>query len=252
MQPHNDDNQHPIEDVLISASIMCADSLSLADQIRQMEKAGVDLIHFDVMDAHFVPNMPIGLKLLADIAAFSSLPLDVHLMVDDNEFFEDHMADRRVSRISIHLESAEHLDRQLFRIRDLDILAGVALNPATPLSSLDYVLDRVDFLVIMTVNPGFAGQTMVPSAIRKIRDPRRYLDEHRCHIPIQVDGNVSFENIPQMVAAGADILVGGSSSVFRAGHAIAENTELVREAAASGLAMRRQCRNGVCTGDTFK
>ncbi len=234
-----------MRDTLISASIMCADSLHLADEVRQLEEARVDLIHVDIMDAHFVPNMPIGLKMLADLRSFTALPLDVHLMVDDNDFFEEQVAKNRPERVSIHLESAKHLDRQLSRICDLGAKAGVALNPTTPLSSLDYVLDRIEFLLLMMVNPGFAGQTMVPSGIRKILAARRYLDDRRCNIPIQVDGNVSLEKTTEMVAAGADILVGGSSSVFRAGHSIAENVQLMREAAVLGRTMGQQCDGGV-------
>jgi ribulose-phosphate 3-epimerase len=233
-------NERKPQDILISASIMCADSLHLADEVRKLEGAGVDLLHVDIMDAHFVPNMPIGLKLIEELSSFTALRMDVHLMVSDNDFFIDRIAGHRVSRISIHLESAAHLDRELSRIRDFDIAAGVALDPATPLFRLDYVLERVDFLLLMTVSPGFAGQTIVPSAIRKIEDARRYLDDRRCSIPIQVDGNVSFEHIPRMVAAGADILVGGSSSVFVPGHTFGENVQRMRHAAAIGQDMRQQ------------
>lgn len=233
-------NERATQNIQISASIMCADSLHLADDVRKLEEAGVDLLHVDIMDARFVPNMPIGLKLIEELGSFTALPMEVHLMVNDNEFFIERIAGHRVRRISIHLESAAHLDRELASIRAFDIAAGVALDPATPLSQLDYVLDRVDFLLLMTVNPGFAGQTIVPSALRKIEDARRYLDDRRCSIPIQVDGNVSFEHIPRMVAAGANILVGGSSSVFLPGHTREENVQQMRRAAAIGREMRQQ------------
>jgi ribulose-phosphate 3-epimerase len=235
-------NEQESQDILVSASIMCADSLHLADEVRKLEEAGVDLLHVDIMDARFVPNMPIGLKLIEELSLFTTLPLDVHLMVSDNDFFIERIAGHRAGRMSIHLESATHLDRQLARIRSFHIAAGVALDPATPLSYLDYVLDRIDFLLLMTVNPGFAGQAIVPSAIRKIEDARRYLDDRRCSIPIEVDGNVSFEHIPRMVAAGAEILVGGSSSVYLPGHTPKENVQQMRRTAAIGREMRQQCQ----------
>jgi len=217
---------------------MCADSLQLGSQVRELEKAGVDMIHVDLMDAHFVPNLPIGLNVVADLGSFTRLPLDVHLMVEDNAFFVERLAEHGVHRVSVHLESAVHVDRQLARIRELGMEAGVALNPATPLSSLRYVLDRMDFLLLMTVNPGYAGQEMVPSAIEKIGDARRYLAGRRRRIPIQVDGNVSLEKIPPMVAAGADVLVGGSSSLFLPGRSLEENLRLARQAAAAGCNSR--------------
>ena len=151
-------DDRPAREAVLSASIMCADSLRLGDQVRELEKAGVDWLHVDIMDAHFVPNMPLGLKALADIRAFTALPLDVHLMVEDNTFFVERVAEAGANRVSIHLESARHADRQLARIRELGMKAGAAINPATPLSALDYVLDRIDWLLLMTVNPGFAGQ----------------------------------------------------------------------------------------------
>jgi ribulose-phosphate 3-epimerase len=235
--PQTDDR--PASEAIISASIMCADSLRLGDQVRELEQAGVDWLHVDIMDAHFVPNMPLGLEMLAGLRAFTALPLDVHLMVEDNRFFVERVAKGGVNRVSIHLESARHADRQLAQIRELGMKAGAALNPGTPLSSLDYVLDRIDWLLLMTVNPGFAGQEMAPSAIRKIQDARRCLAERRCDVAIQVDGNVSLERIPAMVAAGADILVGGSSSVFLPGRTIAENVALVRKAAAAGRNLKK-------------
>lgn len=225
--------------VWIAASIMCADFMHLAEQVRQLEQAEVDRIHVDIMDAHFVPNMPVGLKLLEDLGAFTQLPLDVHLMVDDNERFLEMISRCRISQISVHLESARHLDRLLAGIQDKGIQAGVALNPSTPLSSLAYVLERMDFLLLMTANPGFAGLRMVPSAIRKIADARQFLNDRQCPIPIEVDGNVSLDHIPQMVAAGADILVGGSSSVFLPGKTMMENVRYIRESIALGLTADR-------------
>lgn len=251
--------------IQIAPSMMCADLWRLDLAVKALEEGGVDLLHFDLMDAHFVSNMPLGLGLIEQLRGHTSLPFDVHLMVEDSDFFveklaaipgvgrlfggpqSDSGASVGVQQISVHAESARHLDRTLSLIRShgtgtsreqRGIKAGVALNPATPLAWLDYVTEQLDFVLIMTVNPGFAGQKMVPSALRKISDCRAYLDQRSLDIPIQVDGNVSIANIPAMVAAGADILVAGTSSVFQAGRPIADNIAQTRRAIAAGLEQR--------------
>ena len=226
---------HPIQ---IAPSMMCADLWRLADQVRELEAAPVDLFHFDLMDAHFVPNMPLGLGLIEQLRPHSDLPFDAHLMVENNDFFVEKLAPIGVEQISVHAESALHLDRTLALIRSHGIKAGVALNPATSLNALNYVLEQLDFVLIMTVNPGFAGQKMVPAAIRKIADCHAFLREQKLDIPIEVDGNVSFENIPAMVAAGADVLVGGTSSVFHNDASIRQNVAHTRQVIAAGLATR--------------
>jgi ribulose-phosphate 3-epimerase len=226
---------HPIQ---IAPSMMCADLWRLADEVRDLEAAPVDLFHFDLMDAHFVPNMPLGLGLIEQLRSHSDLPFDVHLMVDNSDFFVEKLARIGVEQISVHAESALHLDRTLALIRSHGIKAGVALNPATPLNVLAYMLEQLDFVLIMTVNPGFAGQKMVPAALRKIADCHAFLHNHQLDVPIQVDGNVSFGNIPAMVAAGADILVGGTSSVFHKDGSIRQNVARTRQAIAEGLARR--------------
>jgi len=225
--------------VLLAPSIMCADICHLEEGVRRLEKAGADLLHFDIMDAHFVPNMPLGLEVLRGLRGKTSLPFDAHLMVDNNDFFVEMCAKIGAQQISVHAESAPHLDRTLALIRGHGIKAGVALNPATPLSALDYVLEQLDFVLLMTVNPGFAGQTLVASALRKIADCRRYLDGRGLAIPIEVDGNVSFENIPPMVAAGGAILVAGTSSLFSSDASLGENMRAAREAIELGLGLRK-------------
>jgi ribulose-phosphate 3-epimerase len=223
--------------VRIAPSLMCADALHLEDAIRDLEAIGADLLHLDIMDARFTPNMPVGLGMVEAVASASTTPMDAHLMVMDNDLFVERLARLGVRWVSVHVESARHLDRTLARIRDLGMKAGAALNPATPLNAIRHVLDRLDFVVIMTVNPGFAGQSLVPGALRKIADCRRMLDESRRSILIQVDGNVSFANVPTMVANGADILVCGSSSLFASG-SLRENAARLRNAVAEGLRAR--------------
>lgn len=190
-------------------SLMCADPLRLGEAVKRWEALGITAFHLDIMDGHFVPNLPLGLEAVRALRCATKATLDVHLMVDDNDAFVDRCIDLRVDRIAVHWESLRHPDRTLTRIRDAGIQAGLALNPGTPLTVLDYLEDRIDYLLLMTVNPGFAGQALVPSAIQKIADARQ-----RFSGPIMVDGNVSFAHIPAMVAAGANELVAGTSSLF--------------------------------------
>ncbi|MDE0555723.1 MAG: ribulose-phosphate 3-epimerase [Candidatus Poribacteria bacterium] len=220
--------------IQIAPSVMCADLCNLETDIRELETAGIDMLHFDLMDAHFVPNMPIGLALVQQLRSKTDCTFDIHLMVENNDFFVGAVAEIGVQQIAVHVESATHLDRTLSVIQAHDIKAGAALNPATPLSALDYVLDRLDFVLIMTVNPGFAGQKVVPATLRKIAECRAFLDKRGVDLPIEVDGNVNFENIPKMVSAGADILVGGTSSVFHESGSRTENIQRTRQAIALG------------------
>lgn len=230
------DNRSDSRAVKISPSIMCADLCHLEDEIRELERLEVDFLHFDLMDAHFTPNMPLGLELIRRLRGLTDLPFDVHLMVEDNELFIEWLADIGVQQVSVHAESARHLDRTLDVIRRGGMAAGVALNPATPLSVLDYVAAGMDFLMLMTVNPGFAGQKLVPSALGKIRDARVRLESRGIDLPIEVDGNVSFSNVPRMVAAGADVLVVGTSSLFHSGRSLQENMHDLRSAISTGAA----------------
>jgi ribulose-phosphate 3-epimerase len=226
--------------VQIAPSMMCVDPLNFESALRRVEALGVDMLHMDVMDARFVPNMPLGLALIEALAPKTRLPIDVHLMVEDNDFFIGLLEKSRVAQISVHAESCPHLDRTLSRIRETGANAGVALNPTTPLDTLDYVLERLDYVLLMTVNPGFAGQTMTPASLRKIADCRAYLDRRGFgHLTIQVDGNVSFENIPAMVAAGADCLVAGTSSIFHASAGWNENIQRLRDSIHNGLNHRQ-------------
>ncbi|WP_158265232.1 ribulose-phosphate 3-epimerase [Blastopirellula marina] len=225
----------PVE---ISPSMMCVDPLNFEAALRQVERVGVDMLHLDVMDGHFVPNMPMGLGVIEALHKATDLPLDVHLMVADNDFFIEQLAKMGVSQISVHLESSTHLDRTLARIRDLGMKAGVAINPGTSLQAIEYVLERIDYVLVMTVNPGYAGQAMTPASLRKIAACRDLLAARGFDLPIQVDGNVSFENIPGMVAAGATNLVAGTSSIFHRSGSMVENKRRMLEAIELGMTAR--------------
>ena len=231
--------------IWIEPSIMCADAGHLADEVRQLEGLGVHALHFDIMDAHFVPNMQLGLGTIEQIRPLTTLPFDAHLMVDDPAFFIPLLAKIGVNYVSVHVETMPHADRVLAMIRDHGMKAGLAFNPGTPLDSLDYLVPRLDFVLIMTVNPGFAGQKLVPTALKKIADCRMRLDALGADIPIQVDGNVSFENIPGMVAAGGDWLIAGTSSLFSEQASRSENMTRALKAANDGLSHRKQVSSKV-------
>ena len=231
--------------VQLAPSLMCADQLHLERGVRQLEAVGCDVLHLDVMDARFTPNLPLGLETIHALRAATALPLDLHLMVEDPDWFVRQAKAVGADWVSVHVESSRHLDRTLATIRDLGMKAGAALNPHTPLEVLRYVIDRLDYVLLMTVNPGFAGQKLVPSGLEKIADCRRFLNEHNSSAFIEVDGNVSFANIPAMVAAGGDVLVCGTSSLYAAGASLADNAKRTREAVATGLAQRpRRARQG--------
>lgn len=218
--------------IAIAASLICADLCNIERELQCMEAAGIDLLHVDLIDAHFSPSMPMGIEVVQQARKKTSLPFDVHLMVHDNEFFIGEMVKIGVQRISFHPESAFHVDRCLGLIRDAGIQAGLALMPATPLAVLEYCLDRLDFVLLMLINPGFAGhagETQVPYARRKVADCRRFLSDRGVTLPIEVDGRVSFDNIPELVMAGATDLVAGSSSAFHPDAGLTANVNRMRE-----------------------
>jgi len=227
----------PKRPVQVSPSVMCADLCHLEEGVRRLEAAGADMLHIDVADGHFVPNLLLGPDVVRHLRRKTSLPLDVHLMIENPDPYVHRLAEIGVDLVAVHAEACRHLDRTLVEIRKGGMKAGVALNPATPLAELEYVLERLDFVLLMTVNPGFAGQKLVAGAIRKIGDCRRFLADRGLDVPIMVDGNVSFEHIPKMVAAGGDILVAGSSSWFHKGGSLDENVRKTKEAIAAGLKM---------------
>lgn len=199
----------------ISPSMMCADIAALSEVLKTFEKNGVDYLHIDVMDGSFVQNFTLGTDYCRQLKRLTDIPLDIHLMIESPEnklsWFEFGEGDI----VSVHAESTGHLQKALAFIRSRGAGAYVALNPATPLSALDEVLDDFDGVLIMSVNPGFAGQKMIPASLGKIKRLREYLDTHgRTDAEIEVDGNVSFENSVKMKNAGANVFVVGSSAVF--------------------------------------
>lgn len=205
-----------IPPIRICVSVACANPLSLRQDLDALVSAGVDYFHIDVMDGTFVPNFCLGLELMGAIRSAYDTPLDVHLMIERPERYIQRCAASGADVIVIHEEATNHLQRILAQIHQAGARAGVALSPHTPLEVLRYVLDDLDLLLLMTVNPGFSGQKLIPATIGKVKEAREMLDAAgHAEIDIMVDGNVSFENTPQLVAAGANWLVGGSSSIFR-------------------------------------
>jgi len=217
--------------IKICASLACADWLHLERDLRALEEAGVDYVHMDVMDGTFVPNFALSPDAMRHVRRATSLPMDVHLMVERPERYLETFVEAGAEILIVHQEATVHLQRTLARIRDLGARPGVALNPATSLHTLEYVLEDLDLLLIMTVNPGFTGQKLVPSTLRKIADARRMFAARGLATDIQVDGNVSFENAARMAAAGASYLVGGTSSLFAPGLTIAGGARRLREVA---------------------
>ena len=197
--------------IRIVPSILSADFAKLGDEIAMCEAGGADWIHIDVMDGCFVPNLTYGAKVIDTVRRCTSLPLDVHLMVVQPEKYFDDFVRAGASGLTIHAEAAPHLHRQLTRIRELGCRAGVALNPATPLSAVCEAIPEIDLLLIMTVNPGFGGQEFIPYSVDKIRRARLMLDETGSEAALEVDGGISRETINEVWSAGADTFVAGNA-----------------------------------------
>ena len=197
--------------IKVAPSILSADFSRLGDEIRAVEAAGADIIHVDVMDGHFVPNITIGPLIVEAVRRSTKLPLDVHLMITNPELYIADFAKAGADYLAVHAETAFHLHRLIQAIKEHNVKAAVSLNPATPLSVLDHILPDLDMVVIMSVNPGFGGQSFIPSVMEKIRQLRKRIDEAGLHIEIEVDGGVKPSNAVEIAAAGADILVAGSA-----------------------------------------
>lgn len=199
--------------VLISPSVLSADFARLAEEIKAVEEAGADMLHLDIMDGRFVPNITFGPPVVAAIKSVATVPLDVHLMIEEPDTYIDAFAAAGADILTVHVEACTHLQRALCQIRDKGMRAAAALNPSTPVESLSYVLGDLDMALVMSVNPGFSGQKFIPQVMEKIAHTRRLVGED---MDIQVDGGVTPANAAEVVGAGANILVAGSA-VFSTG-----------------------------------
>ena len=197
--------------IKIAPSILSADFSKLGDEVRRAEEAGADIIHLDIMDGHFVPNLTFGPIIVKAIRSYTKLPFYVHLMVEKPEDYIESVIEAGGDLVIVHVEACTHLQRVLSMIRDLGARSGVALNPATPLTTIEYVLDDLDLILIMSVNPGFGGQDFIPSVLPKIRRARKGIMKRGLEIEIAVDGGVNVETAPKIVEAGADVLVAGTA-----------------------------------------
>jgi len=196
---------------LIAPSILSADFTQLGEEIRAVEAAGADWIHIDVMDGHFVPNITMGPLIVDAVKKVTNLPLDVHLMIEEPDRYITAFADAGANLISVQVETCPHLNRTIQLIRECDCRPGVVLNPSTPLSSLEWILEYVDFVLIMSVNPGFGGQSFITDMLDKIRRLREIVEKKKLPVLIEIDGGVNADTIGEISSAGVDVFVAGSA-----------------------------------------
>ncbi|MFH1522837.1 MAG: ribulose-phosphate 3-epimerase [Patescibacteria group bacterium] len=193
----------------LATSILDVDFTCLKRELRKIESGGADLIHLDIMDGNFVPNISFGPSIVESIKSITSLPLEVHLMVEKPENHIKSFIDAGGDIIIVHYETSKHLDRLIQTINEANVKSGIALNPATPLSVIEYLTNKIDFLLLMTVNPGFGGQNFIPEMITKIEKARKIIDNQKKSISLEVDGGINLDNISEVIKAGAEIIVLG-------------------------------------------
>ncbi|HXZ11516.1 MAG TPA: ribulose-phosphate 3-epimerase [Candidatus Sulfotelmatobacter sp.] len=218
--------------VEIAPSILAADFARLGEEIRAVEEAGADVIHVDVMDGHFVPNISIGIPVVASLRKATRLPLDVHLMIESPEEYIEEFIEAGANRVLVHQEATPHLDRALAMIREQGAEAGAVINPATPVPMLAEVLDKVDTVLVMSVNPGFGGQKFIPGAYEKIRQLNQWRTRYNAGFRIEVDGGVDLDNIAGLAQAGANTFVAGTS-IFHTSDAAAATRQMRNLASAA-------------------
>ena len=218
--------------VIIAASLLAADFAALGQDIAAVERGGAQLLHVDVMDGHFVPNLSMGPPVVSAIRRVAHVPLDVHLMIDNPDVYVRPFVDAGASRVTVHVEVLPHLHRSITFIKSLGIKAGAVLNPSTPVSALEEIAGDVDFILVMSVNPGFGGQKFIPRSLRKVSAIRELLDRAgNSAAPIEIDGGIDISNIARAVDAGVEIVVAGSA-IFNAPDATAA-TKALKDAAAA-------------------
>lgn len=215
--------------IKLAPSILSADFARLGEQIEEVARAGADYIHVDVMDGHFVPNITIGAPVVASIRAVTSLPLDVHLMIEHPERYISQFAQAGADIITVHVEASAHLHAAIRLIKELGVRAGVSVNPPTPIGTVEEFLPHVDLILVMSVNPGFGGQSFIPQTLPRIANIRRILDDRVLGAELEVDGGINVDNAADIVKAGANVLVAGNS-IFRAQEGISEAIRRLREA----------------------
>lgn len=210
----------------LAPSILSADFSCLGEQVAAIEKGGADLIHVDVMDGHFVPNISFGAAVMKSLVGKTALPFDVHLMIEDPDKYAADFITPNTEYITIHQEACTHLHRSIQYVKSLGVKAGVSLNPATPVDTLEYVLEDLDLILIMSVNPGFGGQAFIPSALRKVEELVRRRAEKGLAFEIEIDGGITLANVKEIMDAGVDIAVAGSA-VFGKGDAAADTRKFM-------------------------
>ena len=202
----------------LSPSLICLDMLNILEQVNELEKAGVKLLHIDILDGHFSPSMPLGFELIRQLRPKTKLAFDCHLMVRDPEYFVDELIDCGAEQIVFHMETADHVDNLINKIHNAGIRAGVALKPVTPVSSLEYIIDKCDVVLLMLINPGYAsstGESQVSYAERKVADLQKLINKHNPNCLVEVDGRISMKNMEDFPQYGVNLYVGGTTCIKR-------------------------------------
>ena len=213
--------------IQLAPSILSADFSKLEEDVKAIERGGAHLIHVDVMDGHFVPNISFGASVMKSLLGKTNVPFDVHLMIEDPDKYLEDFLTPNTEYITVHQEACVHLHRTIQHIKDKGVKAGVSLNPATPLETLDYILQDVDMVLLMSVNPGFGGQSLIPQVLDKVRELAKIKKERNLDFLIEIDGGVKLDNVKEVVDAGVEIVVAGSA-VFKADDIEARTKEFVR------------------------